>query len=185
LSRNRVLLEWRTISEINNYGFEIQKAAEQAGPFETIAGSFVPGHGTTVEPHDYSWMDASASPALPYYRLKQIDLDGSVNYFDPIRISALTDIRENSVPTEFSLEQNYPNPFNPSTMIEYALPQNAIVTLEVFNTVGQRVATLVNERREAGYHQATFDGTRLASGVYVYKIQAENFVATRKLLLVK
>jgi hypothetical protein len=185
LSRNRVLLEWRTISEINNYGFEIQKATEESGPFATIAGSFVPGHGTTIEPHDYSWIDASASPALPYYRLKQIDLDGSVNYFDPIRVSMPTAVGEQSAPTEFALEQNYPNPFNPSTVIQFALPQNAMVTLDVFNAVGQRVATLVNERREAGYHQATFDGTDLASGVYVYKLHAGNFVATRKLLLVK
>lgn len=185
LSRNRVLLEWRTISELNNYGFEIQKASEQNGRFETIAGSFVPGHGTTIEPRDYSWTDANASASLPYYRLKQIDLDGTVNYFDPIRVSMPTAVGEQSVPTEFSLEQNYPNPFNPSTVIRFALPHDAMVTLEVFNSLGQRVATLLNERREAGYHQSTFDGTNLASGIYVYKLHAGDFLASRKLLLVK
>ena len=88
-------------------------------------------------------------------------------------------------PVEFSLAQNYPNPFNPSTVIAYALPQNAHVALEVFNALGQRVALLVDEVKEAGYHQARFDASNLASGVYIYKLSAGGFVDSKKLLLMK
>ena len=88
-------------------------------------------------------------------------------------------------PQEFSLSQNYPNPFNPSTNIQFTLPQTMDVRLEVYDVTGQRVATLVNERREAGVHTVVFDGTGLASGVYVYRITAGSFVQTRKLTFIK
>jgi hypothetical protein len=85
----------------------------------------------------------------------------------------------------FALLQNYPNPFNPSTTIQYALPSRAHVTLTVFNTLGQQVAELVNGEREAGYHEVTFDGRNLTSGVYLYRMQAGSYVGTKKLLVVR
>jgi hypothetical protein len=88
-------------------------------------------------------------------------------------------------PQVFSLAQNYPNPFNPSTTIRYALPNRAHVTLTVFSTLGQQVATLVNENQEAGYHDVRFDGSGLASGVYFYRIQAGDFVQTKRLLILR
>jgi hypothetical protein len=89
------------------------------------------------------------------------------------------------IPVEFRLDQNYPNPFNPSTTIRYGLPNRSQVTLTVFNTLGQQVATLVNGEQEAGYHEVRFDAGGLSSGVYFYRLQAGNFVETRKLLLVR
>jgi hypothetical protein len=89
------------------------------------------------------------------------------------------------VPGTFSLSQNYPNPFNPSTTIRYGLPQRQQVLLTLFNTLGQRVATLVREEKEAGYHEVKFDATGLSSGVYFYRLQAGNYVATKKLLLLR
>jgi hypothetical protein len=88
-------------------------------------------------------------------------------------------------PGEFRLEQNYPNPFNPSTTIRYGLPNSSHVTLTVYNTLGQLVVNLVQGVQEAGYHEVRFDGSRLGSGVYLYRIQAGDFVQTRKLLLLK
>ena len=88
-------------------------------------------------------------------------------------------------PSKVLLQQNYPNPFNPSTTIPYALPHTSFVTLTVCNTLGQQVAQLVNEHQQAGYHDVVFRGDRLASGVYVYRIQAGDFVASKKLLLLK
>jgi hypothetical protein len=85
----------------------------------------------------------------------------------------------------FDLRQNYPNPFNPSTTIHYALPARSPVTLSVYNTLGQQVSTLVNENQEAGYHDVKFDGSNLASGVYFYRLQAGDFVQTKKLLILR
>ena len=82
-----------------------------------------------------------------------------------------------------ALGQNYPNPFNPSTTIRYGLPNRSHVTLTVFNTLGQQVAQLVNGDMEAGYHEVKFDASKLASGVYLYRMQAGSYVETRKLLL--
>jgi hypothetical protein len=89
------------------------------------------------------------------------------------------------VPRGIVLEQNYPNPFNPSTTIRYELPSRVHVTLTVFNTLGQQLTTLVNESEDAGYHEVRFDGSGLASGVYFYRLQAEDYVATKKLVLLK
>ncbi len=90
-----------------------------------------------------------------------------------------------NISTAFRLDQNFPNPFNPSTTIRYGLPHKSAVQLTVFNTLGQQVAQLVNGDMEAGYHEVRFDGSKLASGVYLYRVQAGNFVETRKLLLVR
>jgi len=89
------------------------------------------------------------------------------------------------IPKDFVLGQNYPNPFNPSTTIRYGLPHKTTVQLSVFNTLGQQVAILQNGEQEAGYHNVLFDGSKLASGVYLYRMQAGPYVETRKLLLMK
>ena len=89
------------------------------------------------------------------------------------------------MPALFRLEQNYPNPFNPSTTIRYSLPGNAHVTLTIFNTLGQQVATLVNEIQDSGYHDVRFDPSGLASGVYFYRLKAGDYIATKRLLLLR
>ncbi|UCG61206.1 MAG: VCBS repeat-containing protein [Candidatus Zixiibacteriota bacterium] len=89
------------------------------------------------------------------------------------------------VPRDFGLSQNYPNPFNPSTDISFGLPHASQVKLEVFNIMGQRITTLVNRQMEAGHHTVSFDGTKMASGIYLYRIQAGDFVESRKMILIK
>jgi hypothetical protein len=111
-------------------------------------------------------------------------------YLDNIVISKTPGLAKQGVepvplPTEFALMQNYPNPFNPSTTIRYALPEAVMVKLAVYNSVGQQVAILVEEAQEAGYHDARFEGSHLSSGVYFYRIQAGDFVATRRFVLLK
>ena len=89
------------------------------------------------------------------------------------------------VPSQFALEQNYPNPFNPTTVIDYQLPVNSFVTLKVYDVLGREVATLVDGQKSAGYYQTTFDGSRFASGVYFYRIQAGTFTVVKKFVLMK
>jgi hypothetical protein len=92
---------------------------------------------------------------------------------------------EPQVPSQFALSQNYPNPFNPSTTIKFELPRTSQVNLTVYDILGREVSVLVNERREAGVHEVKFDGSNLASGVYLYRLQAGAFVSTKKLVLLK
>lgn len=91
----------------------------------------------------------------------------------------------NTIPEVFALEQNYPNPFNPSTKISYSIPTEGNVELKIYDILGNEVATLVNEVKAPGYYSADFNASSLASGVYVYTIRANNFVQTKKMLLMK
>ncbi|HTY60176.1 MAG TPA: T9SS type A sorting domain-containing protein [Bacteroidota bacterium] len=180
-----VLLRWKTLSEVNNYGFDVERAAGSAGDFASLPGAFIPGHGTTTVPCDYAYTDVSAVPGTWYYRLRQMDLDGSFHYTDPARIDVKMARTPGDVPALFSLGQNFPNPFNPETTIRYGLPEDSPVELAVYNLLGERVALLVDGVQDAGFHDVRFDASRLASGVYFYRLQARGFVQTRKLSLLK
>ncbi|PIS44575.1 MAG: hypothetical protein COT22_09810, partial [Ignavibacteria bacterium CG08_land_8_20_14_0_20_37_9] len=112
------------------------------------------------------------------YRLKPIDNDGKYKYSKEVEVDLGT-------PKEFLLAQNYPNPFNPSTVINYQLPVNSNVTLKVFNALGKEVAELVNEKKEPGTYSVDFSGANLSSGAYFYRLQAGNFIQTKKFILMK
>ena len=182
---DHVQLDWSTLTEIHNYGFFIQRKRLNDSLFNDVPNSFIPGHGTTNEPQHYRSVDSTVSPGVWYYRLKQMDLDGSVHYSDMIRIDVYSGVSEQQIPTEFSLSQNYPDPFNPSTRIRYALPHASQVRLIVYNTLGQQVAQLVNQQQEAGYHETGLRADGLPSGVYFYRLDAGSFTSVRKMLLLK
>ncbi|MCS6990157.1 MAG: T9SS type A sorting domain-containing protein [Chloroherpetonaceae bacterium] len=169
-----VRLSWTTASELNNAGFEVQRSTNQAN-WTTLG--FVRGAGTTTEAQSYSFLDASATGRV-FYRLKQIDFDGQFEYSNVIEVNA-------GLPKTFALEQNYPNPFNPTTTIAYQLPTASDVSLKVYDMLGKEVTTLVNARQDAGAYSVNFNANNLASGLYFYRLQAGNFVQTRKMMLVK
>lgn len=185
LTQNQVRIHWRTVTETNNFGFEVQKSFGSPQAYQTIPNSFVPGHGTTLEPREYWFTDAVTSAGTWYYRLKQIDLDGTIHYTEGVHVNTLTAVEEKVLPREYALSQNYPNPFNPTTRIEYALPKETDVKIEIFNTLGQSVATLVDSRKPAGYHTATFEAVGLGTGIYIYKLSSPDATITRKMLFVK
>lgn len=186
LDGGRVRLEWRTISEINNYGFFVQRnILGSLDGWMDVPNSFIAGHGTTNEPRQYSFVDANPPRGSVQYRLRQVDLDGTVHYSEPISINVATEVKGENLPTQFALHQNYPNPFNPSTRIKYDLPEKAHVSIVVVNMLGQVVRTLLDDVRDAGFYEMQFDASNLASGIYLYRIQASNFVATKKFVMIR
>ena len=169
-----VTLSWSTASETNNHGFEIQRS--DANEFLTIG--FVSGNGTTTEIHNYSFTDRYVIAGSYNYRLKQVDYNGTSSYSEVINVDV-------TVPVQFELSQNYPNPFNPSTTINFSIPQSSVVTLKVFNTLGQEVNTLINQNMESGVHSISFDASELNSGIYFYRLEAGQFSEVRKMTLIK
>jgi len=176
-----VILNWTTATETNNQGFEIERQVDNrqysAASWEKIG--YVAGFGTTTETKSYSYTDDNISAGKYVYRLKQIDYDGTFEYSNEIEVEiGLT-------PSEFALEQNYPNPFNPNTVIKYSILEEGFVTLEVYNLLGEKVASLVNEMQEAGRYDINFDASNLSSGIYVYSLRSGKFTSVKKMLLLR
>jgi hypothetical protein len=175
-NENAVELSWMTATELNNSGFNVERKTQDT-EWENIG--FVDGHGTTTEAQSYSFIDRDLSSGSYSYRLKQVDFDGSFTYHvlaETIEIGAIK---------TFALSQNYPNPFNPATVISYQLPIDGLVSLKVYDMLGNEVATLVNEIKIAGEHQVEFNAGALASGIYFYRLQAGSFVETKRMMLMK
>lgn len=187
LGGNNVRLSWKTLGEISSYGFEVERASEGSRMFTVIPGSFVAGHGTTMSPHEYAFTDSGVIAGVWYYRLRQIDLDGTDRDYDPIRVSvdAVASASIGRVPAAFALYQNFPNPFNPATVIRFELPVSTVVHLSVYDVLGREVATLLNATASAGPHEVTFDATGLASGTYIYRMQAAGFVDTKRFAVIR
>lgn len=173
----KVQLDWTTATEINNSGFEIERSFD-GNTFFTVG--FVRGNGTTTEPRSYSFTDDIQfnSTQSIYYRLKQVDYNGDISYSDIVSV-------ELDIPTEFALGQNYPNPFNPSTKIKYSVPQKGIVSIVVYDLIGQQVATILNEVKEAGNYEIDFNSSGLSSGIYFYKMTTNNFSHVKKMSILK
>lgn len=174
-SASGILLKWSTASELNNSGFAIERLSSNL--WEEIG--FVNGYGTTTSAKQYSFTDNSPLSGSIYYRLKQLDFDGSFTYSNEIEINF------NGVVSDFVLEQNYPNPFNPSTKISWQSAAGSHQTLKVFDVLGNEVAVLVDEFREAGNHRINFNATGLASGIYYYTLTTGAVSQTKKMILMK
>ncbi len=170
----RVELQWQTASEQNNEGFFVERR-QGSGAWQTLG--FVRGKGTTTEAQSYRFNDETAVGTVSY-RLKQVDFDGQFAFSPTIEVLA-------GELTSYKLAQNYPNPFNPRTTISYQLPATSDVKLEIFDILGKKVATLVNGRQAAGAYTYTWNASNMASGIYFYRLQAGNFVETKKMMLVK
>jgi len=178
---DKVLLEWQTKTEVDNYGFDIQRS-QQNGDWKK--NGFVEGHGNSNSPKFYSFSDNELNGLSKVkYRLKQIDTDGSFAYSDEIELDI--------TPAAFVVEQNYPNPFNPSTTIKYSLPVQSKVVFNVYNSLGEQVETITNEVQEAGIYKLVWDASRFSSGVYFYSIEAslgdgsKTYKEVNKMLLLK
>jgi hypothetical protein len=187
-----VALSWATLSETNNLGFEVERRNGTAGAFDKLPGVFIPGHGTTITPNTYGYVDAGVLPGTWYYRLRQIDLDGSVSYSEPQSVVVVTGISMREIPVTANLLENYPNPFNGISRISFEIIMAGHVDITVTDLLGREVARLVDGYRNAGRYEALWDAGRFPTGVYVLRLlvtpQDQGTVAvvlTRKMLLSK
>jgi hypothetical protein len=196
VSKNGVILNWETATEVNNYGFEIERAStslstinhqSRAGSSEWEVIGFVTGHGNSNSPQNYSFLDIETLNSNIKYRLKQIDTDGSFEY------SNVVEVKINGS-NKYKLFQNSPNPFNPSTKIKYSIPSivgngqttsSTHVTLKVYDILGREVATLIDKQQTSGNYEVIFNANNLPSGVYYYRLISGNFSETKKMNLLK
>jgi hypothetical protein len=175
-----VTLQWNTRSETDNDHFEIQR--------DGLRITDVPSQGNTPTGHDYSYLDLGLTNGATYtYTLVGVDVNGSR---EVLAVRNATPRANAGTVTEYALYQNFPNPFNPSTQIRFDLAGNTWVKLEVFNSLGQLVATLVNEARPTGAYTVrwdgnTADGVNAPSGLYVYRLKAGSFTEAKKMLLMR
>jgi hypothetical protein len=178
VNNSEVRLLWSTASELNNQGFEIERSNNDADNFVTIA--FVEGQGSSAEINYYSFTDRPQVSGVNqlYYRLKQVDFDGTFNYSNVVNVNY-------DVPAEFVLSQNFPNPFNPSTRINYFVPKESFVSIKVYDFLGREVTTLANETKSTGSYELSFDASSLPSGTYFYTLIADNYSETKKMILIK
>ncbi|MCZ6702622.1 MAG: T9SS type A sorting domain-containing protein, partial [Ignavibacteria bacterium] len=164
-------------TELNNQGFEIERTTTD--DWEKIG--FVNGNGTTTEMQYYSFTDNIRlvnNVYKIYYRLKQIDFDGTYEYSNEVTI-------EISQPDSYLLKQNYPNPFNPSTIISFTIPIRTKVVLKVYDVLGTEVAELINDIKYPGRYEVEFNSNGLPSGIYFYTIQAGKYTVSKKMILLK
>jgi hypothetical protein len=177
---NDITLNWETKTEFNSAKFEIERKSLNTD-WNNIG--YISASGNSNKAKQYTYTDKKLNSGKYSYRLKMVDRDGNFRYSDLINI-------EIAAPKEFFLSQNYPNPFNPSTKIDYQLPLDSRVTIELYNIVGQKVDELINKEQTAGYYSIELN-TKMASGVYIYrmvsndKIKGNNFISIKKMLMLK
>jgi hypothetical protein len=178
VKNSEVQILWSTASELNNLGFEIERSVNVINNFVTVG--YVDGKGSSTEINYYSFLDnpqVSGANQI-YYRLKQIDFDGTFSYSDVVSVTF-------DVPAEFVLSQNFPNPFNPSTRISYFVSQESFVSIKVHDFLGREVKTLVGENQPIGSYDVVFDASNLPSGTYFCTMIAGNFSDTKKMIVLK
>lgn len=184
IAERDVLIKWGTATETNNRGFDVER--KLYGEWEKLG--FIEGKGSTTEKSDYSFIDKFTYTSYKgeiTYRLKQIDFAGTYSYSPEVEINA------DFTPKEYTLYQNYPNPFNPATTIKFSMPFESKVQIAVYNILGELVDVVVDELKEAGFHNYLWNASNLASGIYIYRIDAKavngskSYSSVKKMILMK
>ncbi|MDY0083416.1 MAG: T9SS type A sorting domain-containing protein, partial [Ignavibacteriaceae bacterium] len=172
---NKILLRWVTATETNNYGFEILRTTDLL--YWEIIG-FISGNGSTSSQSNYNFYDTEVIGERCYYKLRQIDYDGSYEFSEIITINISID--------SYSLSQNYPNPANPSTAIIFSVSQKTDVKIELFSITGEKLRQILNEEKDRGIYKIDINLSNYASGIYFYKMTTKSgYTATKKITLTK
>jgi Secretion system C-terminal sorting domain len=176
VENNKVNLYWRTETEVNNFGFVIERSVNEVH-WDSLA--FIKGNGNSNSPREYRYSDENLFNGgyKLFYRLKQINNDGSSEY------SVIVNVKV--VPNHYELSQNYPNPFNPTTTIRFSLPNKTMLKIILYNALGEYVRTIADGNYEAGYYKINFNAANLSSGVYLYRFESNNYIEVKKMILLK
>jgi len=183
ISEESIVLKWTTATEVNNFGFEIERKLEIVNS-NWIPLGFVEGHGSSNSDKEYTFIDGDKLRGVVQYRLKQIDIDGGFEYTDIVEV-------EINTMKKFELLQNFPNPFNPSTVIKYSIPKESKVKVSIYSAIGEEIVQLINTQQNEGYYNVTWNAQNLSSGIYFVRIVANtidennNFVSVKKMMLIK
>ncbi len=175
----RILIRWNFIARARNYQLDISDDAENWETIYSIEGASGPSDNISDLQSRGRYVRLLAVPGTSF-RLYEFEVYNAVE-----EVTGLSENGRGSYPQNFRLEQNYPNPFNPTTQIDFSIPNSGMVLLNVYNMIGEEVATLVNETKQAGNYQVEFDGSKLASGIYLYRLVSNDFALSRKMLLLK
>lgn len=180
-----IVIQWGTATETENYGYNLERSISSINNFEWLA--FISGNGNSNSPKFYSYTDTLIdSNKVYYYRLKQIDTNGSFKYSDTITVNYLTSVEDEQMQNYgFKLFQNYPNPFNPNTNISFQILEPSEVKLLVYNSLGQLIKILIDDELETGYYNYNFNANNLSSGVYFYQLIVGKNTLTRMMILNK
>jgi hypothetical protein len=177
MEENVVTLKWETKTEVNNYGFEIERKTENGEKADWKKIGFVQGSGNSSSPKFYSYKDNEPGESKLIYRLKQIDTDGLFKYSNELAVEIHS--------SKFELFQNYPNPFNPKTKIKFSVKNGGIISVKVYDNLGNEIKVLMNEYKTPGFYILEFDGSGFSSGIYFLKFQEGNLFQIKKLVLMK
>jgi len=175
-----IILKWETTSEVENYGFEVER--KHAGTKDWTRIGFVEGNGSITTTSEYSFTDGGVGLLRELkYRLKQLDYSGSYEYSPEVSVTG----DDPQSPFEYRLYNNYPNPFNPTTTIRYELMSDGLTQLIIYDMLGREVEVLVDEQQVAGGYEIIFNASDYSAGVYFCRIKSGNYSQLIKLLLVK
>jgi hypothetical protein len=184
---------WNRVSLENGWDFGYVEVSSNNGTTWQQVSSYTGTNNLTWTQQSFditSYVNAAAQLKIRFRLTSDGNTLGSGWWVDDIKLTnyCLATVGVpgiSNIPKTFAVAQNYPNPFNPSTVIKYQLPKTSFVTIKVFDVLGKEVSSLVNEQKEPGYYEAVFEGSKLSSGLYFYKIEAGDFVETKKMMLIK
>jgi hypothetical protein len=176
-TRNGTVLAWKTATEKNNYGFNIERRTVGSNVWNNVG--FVAGHGTSNVMNSYNYADANITAGSYAYRVAQVDNDGVVKTYNESEVTV-------GAAAKVLTLSNYPNPFNPTTTFEFSVPNDGMTTVKIFNVLGQEVVTAFSGEVKAGqFNHATFDGSKFSSGVYFYSVENNGQRIIKKMLMMK
>ena len=179
-----VLIQWNTASEVETVGFNLYRSDVEEGPFEQINQAIIPASSDPFTGSSYSYRDYDTEAGNTYYyKLEDVSINGKTKFHPPVSATAPS-------PEKHELFPNYPNPFNKSTVFKYQIPVKTHVIIEIFNVLGRKIRTIIDENKEIGFYTVSWDGLDshglpVVSGIYFYHMSTNSFRTTRKMTVIR